>query len=164
MRAVAVLAAALLTTGCLGAMSRPPENPEGAGGLAPATEDTDAGLVGVARGFELKRYTVILVDRFTVDAALVKDEEDKKFAALFPVALQSELVTRLRATGLFDRVVNLSETQFSPGDQPVLRLEGNITKLDPGSRALRYMVGFGAGAQRPGGNPPHRRADRQRDG
>jgi hypothetical protein len=24
--------------------------------------------------------------------------------------------------------------------------EGSITKLDPGSRALRYMVGFGAGA------------------
>jgi hypothetical protein len=146
MRAVAVLAAALVTTGCLGAMSRPPDNPAGAGGLTPVTEDTDAGLIGVARGFELKRYTIILVDRFSVPASLVKDQEDQKLAALFPVALQSELVTRLRATGLFDRVVNLGETQFSPGDQPALRLEGTITKLDPGSRALRYMVGFGAGA------------------
>jgi len=146
MRAVAVLAAALVTTGCLGAMSRPPDNPAGAGGLTPVTEDTDAGLIGVARGFELKRYTMILVDRFTVPASLVKDQDDQKLAALFPLALQSEFVTRLRATGLFDRVVNLSETQFSPGDQQALRLEGTITKLDPGSRALRYMVGFGAGA------------------
>ena len=146
MRAAVVLATALLVTGCMGAMARPPENPAGAGGLTPVTEDPDAGLVGVAGGFELKRYPLFLVDRFTVPASLVKDEEDKKYAALFPVALQSEMVARLRATGLFDRVVNLGETQFSPGDQPALRLEGTITKLDPGSRALRYMVGFGAGA------------------
>ncbi len=146
MRAAVVLATALLVTGCMGAMARPPENPAGAGGLTPVTEDPDAGLVGVAGGFELKRYPLFLVDRFTVPSSLVKDEEDKKYAALFPVALQSEMVARLRATGLFDRVVNLSETQFSPGDQPALRLEGTITKLDPGSRALRYMVGFGAGA------------------
>jgi hypothetical protein len=148
MRAAVVLATALLVSGCMGAMARPPESPAGAGGLTPVTEDPDAGLVGVAGGFELKRYPLFLVDRFTVPASLVKDEEDKKYAALFPVALQSEMVARLRATGLFDRVVNLGETQFSPGDQPALRLEGTITKLDPGSRALRYMVGFGAGADK----------------
>src|SRR5438876_768436 len=133
-------------TGCLGAMPRPPENPAAAGGLTPVIEDTDAGLVGVAGGFELKRYSMILVDRFAVPASLVKDQEDQKLAALFPVALQSELVARLRATGLFDRVVNLGETQVTPGEQPALKLEGTITKLDPGSRALRYVVGFGAGA------------------
>jgi hypothetical protein len=146
LKVVVLLAAALLMTGCVGAMPRPPENPAAAGGLTPVTEDTDAGLVGVAGDFELKRYTVILVDRFAVPASLVKDQEDQKLAALFPVALQSEMVARLRATGLFDRVVNLGETQVAPGDQPALRLEGTITKLDPGSRALRYVVGFGAGA------------------
>ncbi len=146
MRTLAALAAALLTTGCLGAMSRPPENPASAGGLTPVIEDADAGLIGLAPGFELKRYTVIFVDRFTVPASLVRDADDQKAAALFPVALQSEMVTRLRATGLFDRVVNLSETQVPPGEYAALRLEGTVTKLDPGSRALRYMVGFGAGA------------------
>ena len=146
MKVVVVLAATLLMTGCLGAMPRPPENPAAAGGLTPVIEDTDAGLVGVAGGFELKRYSMILVDRFAVPASLVKDQEDQKLAALFPVALQSELVARLRATGLFDRVVNLGETQVTPGEQPALKLEGTITKLDPGSRALRYVVGFGAGA------------------
>ena len=146
MRTLAALAAALLTTGCLGAMSRPPEKPASAGGLTPVTEDADAGLIGVAPGFELKRYTVILVDRFTVPASLVRDADDQKAAALFPVALQSEMVTRLRATGLFDRVVNLNETPVPPGEYVALRLEGTVTKLDPGSRALRYMVGFGAGA------------------
>jgi hypothetical protein len=121
-------------------------NPAAAGGLTPVTEDADAGLVGIAGGFDLKRYTVLLVDRYTIPASLVKDEDDKKYATFFPVALQSELVARLRATGLFDRVVNLGETQLAPGDQPALKLEGTITKLDPGSRALRYVVGFGAGA------------------
>jgi hypothetical protein len=146
MRAVVVLATALLVAGCLGAMPKPPENPAGAGDLTPVSEDPDAGLVGVAGGFDLKRYPLILVDRFTVPPSLVKDEEDKKYAALFPVALQSEMVARLRATGLFDRVVNLSETQVTPGEQQALKLEGTITRLDPGSRALRYIVGFGAGA------------------
>lgn len=70
----------------------------------------------------------------------------RALAALFPVALQSGLVTRLRTTGVFDRVVNLSETQVPPGEYVALRLEGTVTKLDPGSRALRYMVGFGADA------------------
>lgn len=75
----------------------------------------------------------------------MKDEEDKKLAATMPVLLQSELVRQLRATGLFGKVVNLGETEFKPGSERALRLEGTITRLAPGSRALRYWVGFGAG-------------------
>jgi len=55
---------------------------------------------------------------------------------------------RLRDTGLFRRVVNLSETDF-PGDAgQALRLRGTITRLGRGSQAVRYLVGFGAGSTR----------------
>ena len=46
---------------------------------------------------------------------------------------------------VFGKVVNLGETEFKPGSERALRLDGTITRLAPGSRALRYLVGFGAG-------------------
>src|SRR2546429_7036567 len=45
----------------------------------------------------------------------------------------------------FTRVVNASETEYTPGAVKALVLEGEIARLAPGSRALRYFVGFGAG-------------------
>jgi hypothetical protein len=46
---------------------------------------------------------------------------------------------------LFDKVVNLGETQFQPDAERALRLEGTITRLTGGSRGLRFWIGFGAG-------------------
>ena len=43
------------------------------------------------------------------------------------------------------RVVNASETDYTPGTEKAVVLDGDITRLAPGSRALRYIVGFGAG-------------------
>ena len=51
----------------------------------------------------------------------------------------------LRESGLFTRIVNANETDYTPGAEKTLMLEGEITRLAPGSRALRYFVGFGAG-------------------
>jgi hypothetical protein len=119
--------------------------PVGASGLKPTQEDRDAGLVGISSGFDLRTYQLIAVDRFAVNDADVNDEEDKRLAAAMPSIFQSELVRHLRTTGLFGKVVNLSETELAPGSQRALRLEGTISRLSPGSRALRYWVGFGAG-------------------
>ena len=139
---------ALLLSACIGAYQASPVNPAGAGRLRPTVEDKDAGLVGIALGFDLKAYPVIVVDRFTVNEADVKDTEDRKLAAEMPLYFQSEVVHRFRVAGLFERVVNLSESEFTPVGQRTLRLEGVITRLAPGSRALRYLVGFGAGASK----------------
>jgi len=63
--------------------------------------------------------------------------------------LQSELVRRLRDTGLFQRVVNLSEAEFKPEADKTLRLEGTITRLGGGSQAARAFFGaYGAGRTR----------------
>ena len=62
---------------------------------------------------------------------------------------QTELVRRFRESGQFGRVVNLTETEFKPGGDKALRLEGDITRLGAGSQAARAMAGlYGAGRAR----------------
>lgn len=135
----------LVLGGCIGAMRSTAEAPVGAGSLKPTEEDKDAGLVGIASRFNLKDYPVVVVRLFKVTEPEVKDDEDRQLAAELPPFIQGELVRRLRESGLFTRVVNASETEYTPGAEKALVLEGEISRLAPGSRALRYLVGFGAG-------------------
>jgi len=148
-RLVAMFGALALLGGCIGSYQVPPDNVRTVGGLTPNVEDKDAGLVGLASGFDIKTYKVIAVDKFPVTDPAIKDEDDRRKAAEMSTILQNELVRRLRDTGLFSRVVNLSETEFRPGPEQTLRLEGVITRLGEGSQAARFMVGlYGAGAAR----------------
>lgn len=148
-RLVAMFGALALLGGCFGAYQVPPDNAQTVGGLTPTVEDKDAGLVGLASGFDIKTYKVIAVDRFPVTDPAIKDEDDRRKAAEMSTILQNELVRRLRDTGLFSRGVNLSETEFRPGPDRTLRLEGVITRLGEGSQAARFMVGlYGGGAAR----------------
>ncbi len=136
------LSAAL--AGC-GAVQTKAHDAVGASGLQPTQDDEDAGLVGISPGFQLKDYRVIAVDRFAVAPEDIKDEDDKALAASMPLFLQSELVRRLHDSGLFEKVVSLTEAQAPPAIERALKLEGTITRLAGGSRALRFWVGFGAG-------------------
>ncbi len=142
------IALLLLVAGC-GSMRTNPDAPQSAGGLVPTVEDQDVGLVGIAPDFDLKAYSVIGVALFPVTDRL-DDEGDRRFAAEMASFFQTELVRRLRVSGLFPRVVNLTETAFTPAPgEKVLRLEGNITRLGRGSQAARYFAGiFGAGQTR----------------
>lgn len=58
------LAFSLLLTGCIGTYQVQADHPTGAGSLMPTVEDTDAGLVGIAGGFDVKAYQVIAVSLF----------------------------------------------------------------------------------------------------
>jgi hypothetical protein len=149
-RLVAVLGSLLLLLGgCFGAYQVSPDNVQTVGGLTPSIEDKDAGLVALAPGLDIRAYKVVAVDRFPVTDPAVKDEGDRRKAAQMATILQSELVRRLRDTGLFSRVVNLAETEFRPGRDRTLRLEGVITRLGEGSQAARALVGlYGGGAAR----------------
>jgi hypothetical protein len=144
-----VLALSLLLAGCFGAYQVTADNPTGAGSLRPTVEDKDAGLVGIAPGFEVKSYQVVAVALFPVTDPSVKDDGDRRTAASMATFLQSELVRRLRESGLFAQVVNLTETPWQAGAQKALRLEGTITRLGEGSQAARAMFGlYGAGKAR----------------
>ena len=146
---VLVLAFPLLLGGCFGAYQVTADNAVGAGSLKPTVEDKDAGLVGIAGGFDVKAYKVVAVGPFPVTDPEVKDEGDRRLASSMTAFFQSELVRRLRESGLFERVVNLTETEWQPGAEPALRLEGKITRLGEGSQAMRAMFGlYGAGKAR----------------
>ena len=54
----------LLVAGCYGAYQVKADQPTGAGTLMPTVEDKDAGLVGIAGGFDLKAYPVIAIGLF----------------------------------------------------------------------------------------------------
>ena len=164
-----IVVLSLALGGCIGAMQTTAEAPLGATSLKPTAEDKDAGLVGIASGFQLKDYSVVVVREFKVTEPELNDAEDRKLATEMPSFIQGELVRRLRESGLFTRIVNANETDYTPGAEKTLMLEGEITRLAPGSRALRYFVGFGAGrskaqaetrfvdAQSGSGGPGHRR-------
>ncbi len=145
-----ILRAAVITsvglTGCFGAYQVSPENPLGAGDLRPTQGDKDAGLVGIAAGFNLKDYRVVAVERFTVAKSEIEDEGDQRFADHMAMFYQYQLIRRLRETGLFNRVV--SDTDIPTDGGKALRLGGIITRLGRGSQAVRYLVGFGAGSTR----------------
>ena len=143
------LALTLALTGCYGAQQTRPDNPVAVGSLKPAVEDKDAGLVGLAPGFNVKNYQVVAVEPFPVTDPAIKDDGDRKLAASMSAFLQAELVRRLRESGVFARVVNLAETTMPPTQERTLKLSGTITRLGEGSQALRMMWGaYGAGRTR----------------
>lgn len=139
----------LLLTGCYGAYQIKPDDPRSVSGLTPNVEDKDAGLVAVAPGFDLKTYRIIAVSPFPVTDPGIKDDGDRRLAESMSGFLQTEMVRRLRESGLFERVVNLSEASLPPGGPPALRIDGDIPRLGEGSQAARYFAGaFGAGRTR----------------
>ncbi len=143
------LAFLVFFAGCYGAYQVRPDDPAGAGALKPTLEDKDVGLVGIADGLTLTAYQVVLVESFPVTDPAIKDEGDRRFASSITAFFQSELVRRLRESGLFVRVVNLTETEWRAGAEKALRLQGKITRLGEGSQAARAMFGlYGAGKAR----------------
>jgi hypothetical protein len=143
------LALPLVLTACIGAYQVSADRPTGAGSLMPTVEDKDAGLVGISSGFDLKAYPVIAVGLFPVTDPSIKDEGDRRLASSMSAFFQSELVRRLRESGVFARVVNLTETPWQPGAEKALRLEGTIPRLGEGSQAARAFFGlYGAGKAR----------------
>lgn len=149
MRGLSLAVLALAVAGCYGAMQSTADDVRTFGGLKPSVEDKDAGLVALGSGFNVKTYRVIAVDKFPVTDPAVKDNDDRRNAAEMATILQSELVRRLRDTGLFARVVNLSEAEYRPGQDKTLKLQGVITRLGGGSQVARAFFGaYGAGRAR----------------
>ena len=59
--------------------------------------------------------------------------------------LAKDIANQLRDTKKFKQIIRVGETATDAA-APTLRLSGTITKFKKGSRAKRYLVGFGAGA------------------
>ena len=72
-----------------------------------------------------------------------KKEATKTLQADGPRMLAEQFVAKLKQLGPFTEVSVLDAGAQLPAD--ALVVEGKFTELDPGSRAKRYFVGFGAG-------------------
>jgi uncharacterized protein DUF4410 len=70
-----------------------------------------------------------------------KKEETKKMQAIAPGLLADEFVAKVKTMGAF------TEAAVLTGDTPpdAIVVEGKFREMDPGSRAKRYFVGYGAG-------------------
>jgi len=113
--------------------------------IRPSVEDKDAGLVGMAPGFSLAQYQLLLVEPFKVDHIEAKTDISPQEMQGY---LHVKLLQRLQEAGVFKQIVEGPALKFSQaaGSGKALILRGVITELDPGSRAARYFIGFGAGA------------------
>ena len=83
------------------------------------------------------KYQNIEVTRFDV-------KEGVDFPADWMLTMTEEIVKQLQETKKLKQVLRESETPTDPA-APTLKLTGTVTQYDKGSRAARYMIGFGAG-------------------
>lgn len=143
----AIVISATVLAGC-GAHRMPPVQygTPAVGDLKPDVEDAEGGLVGLRPGFSPKTYTAIVLTPLKVSPSEIKDDEDARLAKDMTAYVQAQLLKRLQAAGIFAKVIDATASAALPVDAKILRLEGEITKLTEGSQALRYFVGFGAGA------------------
>jgi hypothetical protein len=90
-----------------------------------------------AAQIEKGKYQAIEVTRFAV-------KEGVEFPPDYQVALTEALVKQLTEARKFKQVLREGETPSA--EAPTLRLSGEVIEFKPGSRAKRYLVGFGAGS------------------
>lgn len=108
-------------------------------------EDKDIGKVYLAPDFNFKGYDILLITELSTASVLPQKGIDPEEMRIY---FKNQLIKRLGETGVFKTVTDdnsvLSSKQAST--TKILIMEGIFTELDPGNQALRYFVGFGAGA------------------
>ena len=98
----------------------------------------------------LAGYTTIVVEKFTIE----NNAATENFPRGYETVMQNETIRRLEKKALFERVVDAAEATAESDPAPdtaaepgkTLVLSGTVVTFDKGSRAARYLVGFGAGA------------------
>ncbi len=104
--------------------------------------------VEVLQTFRLADYDLVVVEPLDGSKTELPDSDDNAFA---PVTSALSHATSPYVAGLDDRigarieVVEASRDEIDPGKRKLI-LRGKVEKMDPGSQAARYWVGFGAGA------------------
>ena len=84
------------------------------------------------------KYQSVEVARFDV-------QQGVNFPQDWLITMNEAIVKQLQETKKFKEIRREGESPADP-NAPSLKLVGTVTEYKPGSRAKRYMVGFGAGA------------------
>jgi hypothetical protein len=107
----------------------------------PQSPTTPSGSPGAAERQDAKaskdKYRQIEIARFTVKAGT-------EFPENYLTTLMGELAAQLQETKKFQQVFSEGDSQGA-GEAPALRLTGEIVEFQKGNRAVRYVIGFGAG-------------------
>jgi hypothetical protein len=133
----------IFTLGCIGAMKREPVESGFNKGFE-MTDDKDLGKVYLAPGFNFKGYDVLLVLDPSTEMVLQKKNIDPEEMKIY---FKNQLIKMLRETGVYKTVTDDSSVLSSMQDTGcgALVMKTVFTELDPGNRALRYLIP-GAGA------------------
>ena len=107
--------------------------------------DKDLGRVYLAPGFNFKGYDILFISDISTNAILPKKGINPDELAVF---FKHALIEKLKETEVFPTVTDdVSVLSSKEGQSPkVLILEGAISDLQPGNKALRAVAGLGAGA------------------
>ncbi len=108
-------------------------------------EDKDLGKVYLMPGFDFKSYNAMFISDCSLNGETQNKDIDPGEMGLY---LKNQIIKRLAETGVFTKVTGTKSDLSGWRDQSskILILECTVTKMDAGSRAMRYLVGFGAGA------------------
>ena len=142
---VVVFLCTAMVAGC-GTPRMAPVAPQAVGDLKPEVKDANGGMVGTRPGFSPTTFTEIIVTPFAISTAEIKGDKDSRLAKDMTAHLQSQLVKKLQAAGIFAKVIDATASPEVSGSGKILRLEGDITAITEGSEAGRKLIGFGLGS------------------
>ena len=138
---LAVTFGALFLCGCVTPSVRPNHYP------STARDWHGIDSVEFLRDFHLDDYSRLLVEPFdTTSAKLPPREENTREPAVATLKwVDGIILTQLQRTVGRDLAVS-SKDQGGASLERTLLLRGKVAEVDPGSWALRYWIGFGAGS------------------
>jgi hypothetical protein len=105
--------------------------------------------VEIVQAFALGDYSRIVVEPLDASATPLPESSDNSYAPVKEVLADNAPAFAAGLTeGLVARKVPVEIQQAPTAEPKTLLVRGKILVMDPGSRAARYMVSFGAGAAR----------------
>ena len=106
----------------------------------------DIDHIEILKTFKIADYDHIVVQTFVTSAAPLPDKSDKSYNSIksvlegYTLTLLESLRPELKAKA------EVTQSDKTTNDAKTLIVRGKVEDLSPGSRAKRYIGGFGAGA------------------
>jgi hypothetical protein len=94
-------------------------------------------VAGFAQARQSTLYTIVEVDRFVAAQGV-------DFPPDYQIALLEDIIREAKRAAKGIEIVR--EGESAPPGRTMMRISGTITQFKPGSRAKRYLIGFGAGS------------------
>lgn len=150
MKCLGVFCGFLLLAGCATGPQVMLEAPPGA-----RAEQDWKGLIDsfvLVQNFNLADYTKVVVERLNTAATPLPPKDENTYEPTFLVLKNSSDIFIMGMRGVFrdarHPIEPILAVDAGPDAGKALIVRGKVTQMNPGSQALRYWVGFGAGQSR----------------